>query len=63
MTDIGPHPPSAPLQEESASEPPDELHPLLLLGVLLVLLAVAAIVFLLVPTSWIGARVEVIYNQ
>jgi hypothetical protein len=63
MTDFGPNPPPTPVLDESANEAQDEIHPLLLLGVLLVLLAVAAIVFLLVPTSWIGARVEVLYNQ
>jgi hypothetical protein len=62
MSETAPEP-SAPPALQAADSPTYELPPLLLLAVLLALLAVAAIVFLLVPTSWIGARVEVIYNQ
>jgi hypothetical protein len=62
MSDIAPEP-SAPPALEAPDGPANEMPPLLLLAVLIALLAIAAIVFLLVPTSWIGARVEVIYNQ
>jgi|GEM_PF-6033687 uncharacterized protein involved in exopolysaccharide biosynthesis len=57
-------PQAAPTVEEAdAGEELESRELLLMLAVLAGLLVVAAIVFLLVPTSWIGARVEVIIHQ
>ena len=52
---------AAPREEDAQVEDTREL--LMMLGVLLVLLVIAAVVFLFVPTEWIGAKVEVIVRQ
>ncbi len=57
----------SPVSSAPAAESPidadreDGREAILLLAVLCALVVVAAIVFLAIPTSWIGARVEVIY--
>ena len=54
--------PSDPADQEGA-EAQDSRELVLMFAVLLGVLIVAAIVFLVVPTEWIGARVEVIIRE
>ena len=56
-------PVETPAAEADETEVEDTQELLMMLGVLVVLLIVAAVVFLFVPTSWIGAKVEVIVHQ
>jgi hypothetical protein len=54
--------PTAPV-EESAAQADEERELLWMFVVLVGLVIVAAVVFLVIPTEWIGARVEVIINK
>jgi hypothetical protein len=60
---IVPEPAAAAPAETDPTELEDSREVVMMLAVLVGLLIIAAIVFLLVPTEWIGARVEVIIHQ
>ena len=49
--------------DSQAAQVESDREVLLMLAVLLGLLVIAAIVFLVIPTEWIGAKVEVIIRQ
>jgi hypothetical protein len=56
-----PEPTAAP--EARAAQADEERELLWMFAVLVGLVIVAAVVFLVIPTEWIGARVEVIINK